>query len=587
MKFAKLASITCIALFAALTLVSTLPAQTQTLTVVHNFTGPPTDGAKPTGGLLFDPAGNLYGVTSNGGITTNGGTVFKLDPNGTESLLHSFAGPTDGDEPRAGLARDAAGNLFGTTFFGGSSIPCPRDQVSLFGCGIVFKLDPVGAETVLYRFGSSVFDGIRPLGRLILDLSGNLFGTTERGGNGGCRIFIGKNLVDVGCGTVFKVDRNGNESILYSFINDGAVPVAGLAQDTSGNLFGTASTGGVMNCASALFGQCGTVFKVDTAGQFSMLYSFQGASTGPDGGTPLSGLLLDASGNLFGTTAFGGTGAGTIFKVTPAGKETLLHSFGPGDGAAFPTAGLVQDAAGNFYGLASGNVFKLDSTGKESVLFTFTGNDNLASGDLVQDAGGNLYGMTASGASGFGAVFKLTTPPDFAVPVFALTPATVAPGSPASATVDLIAVSGFTDTVTFACSVSPSPAQAPQCSAPASATPGTQVTVSVTTTGPSARVTSSSGVTLSYALWLPLLGLVGLGSCFGSKRGNSKRRRIQAMLLGCLLFAGVVFQAACGGGGGGGSHGTPTGAYTITITGTSGAATGSLVRSTSTTLQVQ
>jgi len=587
MKFAKLASITCIALFTALTLVSTLPAQTQTLTVLHNFAGPPADGTTPTGGLLFDPAGNLYGVTSNGG-TTNAGTVFKLDPNGTESLLHSFAGPPgDGWLPTDGLARDTVtGNLYGTTPFGGSAIHCPI-QAILVGCGIVFKLDPSGTETVLHRFGPAASDGARPQGRLIVDSLGNLFGTTEWGGNGGCRIFFGFNhvKVDVGCGTVFKVDANGNESILYNFINDGAFPVAGLAQDTSGNLFGTASTGGVMNCASALFGQCGTVFKVDTAGQFSMLYSFQGASTGPDGGTPLSSLLLDASGNLFGTTAFGGTGAGTIFKVTPAGKETLLHSFGPGDGAAFPTAGLVQDAAGNFYGLASGNVFKLDSTGKESVLFTFTGNDNLASGDLVQDASGNLYGVTTLGANGNGTVFKLTTPPDFAVPAFTLTPATVAPGSPASATLDLIAVSGFTDTVTFACSVSPSPAQAPQCSVPASATPGTQVTVSVTTTGPSARVTSSSGVTLSYALWLPLLGLVGLGSCFGSKRGNSKRRRIQAMLLGCLLFAGVVFQVACGGGGG--SHGTPTGAYTITITGTSGSATGSLVRSTSTTLQVQ
>jgi uncharacterized repeat protein (TIGR03803 family) len=589
MKFAKLASITGIALVTALTQVSTLPAQTQTLTVLHNFAGPPADGTKPTGGLLFDPAGNLYGVTSNGG-TTNSGTVFKLDPNGTESLLHSFAGPTDGSGPAAGLARDAAGNLFGTTFFGGSSIPCPRDQVSGSGCGIVFKLDPVGAETVLYRFGSSVFDGIRPQGRLILDLAGNLFGTTERGGNGRCRIFIGKNLVDVGCGTVFKVDASGNESILYGFstTTDGAVPVAGLTQDTSGNLFGTASTGGAMNCASALFGQCGTVFKVDTAGQFSMLYSFQGASTGPDGGTPLSSLLLDASGNLIGTTNVGGTGApcyvgiscGMIFQVTPAGKETLLHSFGPGGGAAFPTAGLVQDAAGNFYGLASGNVFKLDSSGKESVLFTFTGNDNLASGDLVQDASGNLYGMTPSGASGFGAVFKLTTPPDFAVGAFTLAPATVPAGSSASATLNLIAVSGFNDTVTFGCSVSPQPAQAPQCSI--NATPGTPATITVSTSGPSARVTSNAGVALSYALWLPLLGLVGIG-----KRLGSKHRRIKAMLLSCLLF-GAVFQMACGGGSThGGNPGTPAGAYTITVTGTSSAATGTLVRSTPTMLTVQ
>jgi uncharacterized repeat protein (TIGR03803 family) len=571
-------------------LAATLPPQTQTLTVLHNFTGQPTDGAKPTGGLLFDPAGNLYGVTSNGGAA-NSGTVFKLDPNGTESLLHSFAGPPgDGSLPTDGLARDvASGNLYGTTPFGGSAIQCPI-QASLLGCGIVFKLDPSGTETVLHRFGSNGPDGARPQGRLIVDSLGNLFGTTEWGSHSGCKIFVGTNKVEVGCGTVFKVDASGNESILYSFINatDGAFPVAGLTQDASGNLFGTASTGGVMNC-TALFGKCGTVFKVDTAGQFSMLYSFQGATTGPDGGTPLSSLLLDAAGNLIGTTNVGGTGApcfvgftcGTIFQVTPAGKETLLHSFGPGDGAAMPTAGLVQDAAGNFYGLSTGNVFKLDSTGKESVLFTFTGNDNLASGELVQDAAGNLYGVTPSGTSGFGSVFKLTTPPDFAVPAFTLTPATVSPGSPASSTLDLIAVSGFTDTVTFACSVSPSPAQAPQCSVkPASATPGTPVSVTVSTSGPSARLTSS-GAALSYAVWLPLLGLVGIGSGFGSKQ-----RKIKTMLFSWVLLAGVVFQVACGGGGGGGG-GTPAGAYTITVTGTSGAATGSLVRSTSTPLQVQ
>ena len=570
-------------------LVITLPAQTQTLTVLHNFAGLPADGAKPTGGLLFDPAGNLYGVTSNGGATDSG-TVFKLDPNGTESLLHSFGGPPDGNLPSAGLARDAAGNLYGVTSNGGSSIACPF----LIGCGIVFKLDPAGTETVLHRFGSNGPDGTGPLGRLILDSSLNLFGTTQMGRHAGCKIFIGKNLVDVGCGTVFKVDATGNETIVYSFINatDGAFPRAGLTQDASGNLFGTASTGGVMNC-TALFGKCGTVFKVDTTGLFSMLYSFQGASTGPDGATPLSSLLLDASGNLLGTTNAGGTGTpcsvgfacGTIFQVTPAGKETLLHSFGPGDGAAMPTAGLVQDAAGNFYGLSSGNVFKLDSTGKESVLFTFTGNDNLASGELVQDAAGNLYGTTPNGTSGFGSVFKLTTPPDFAMPAFTLTPATVAPGSPASANLNLIAVSGFTDTVTLACSVSPTPAKAPQCSVPASATPGTQVTVSVTTTGPSANLVSNSGTAFSYALWLPLLGLVGVGSRFGTKQ-----RRIASLLLSCVLLAGVMFQVACGGGSsgtGGGNSGTPAGAYTITMTGTSSAATGSLVRSTSTTLQVQ
>jgi uncharacterized repeat protein (TIGR03803 family) len=560
---------------------TTLPAQTQTLTVLHNFAGQPTDGRNPTGGLLFDPAGNLYGVTSNGGAA-NAGTAFKLDPNGTESVLHSFAG-AEGDFPSAGLARDAAGNLYGVTSNGGTSTPCPF----LIGCGIVFKLDPAGTETVLHRFGSNGPDGTGPMGRLILDNSLNLFGTTQMGGEKGCKIFVGKILTEVGCGTVFKVDATGNETILYRFLNatDGAFPRAGLTQDASGNLFGTASTGGVMNC-TALFSKCGTVFEVDTTGTFSMLYSFQGASTGPDGGNPLSSLLLDAAGNLIGTTSVGGTGApcsvgfacGTIFQVTPAGKEALLHSFVPGDGAAMPTAGLVQDAAGNFYGLSSGNVFKLDSTGKESVLFTFTGNDNLASGELVQDAAGNLYGMTPSGTSGFGTVFKLTTPPDFAVGGITLTPATVNAGGSASAAVDLVPVSGFNDTVTLACSVSPTPAQAPQCSI----STGTPARVTVTTSGPSARVTSPSGVSFSYATWLPLLGLLGIGSRFGSKQ-----RKIKTMLLSCVLFAGVVFQAACGGGGSSGSHGTPTGAYTITITGTSGAATGSLVRSTSTALQVQ
>ena len=566
-------------------LVIILPAQTQTLTVLHNFAGQPTDGRKPTGGLLFDPAGNLYGVTSVGGAGDSG-TVFKLDPNGTESVLHSLGG-ADGSLPSGGLVRDAAGNLYGVTSNGGTSIPCPF----LIGCGIVFKLDPAGTETVLHRFGSNGPDGTGPVGRLILDSSLNLFGTTQMGGEKGCKIFIAKILTDVGCGTVFKVDATGNETILYRFLNatDGAFPVAGLTQDASGNLFGTASTGGVVNC-TALFGKCGTVFGVDTTGTFSMLYSFQGASTGPDGGTPLSSVLLDASGNLIGTTNVGGTaapcsvgiGCGTIFQVTPAGNETLLHSFGPGDGAAMPDAALVQDAAGNFYGLSSGNVFKLDSTGKESVLFTFTGNDSLASGELVQDASGNLYGVTPGGASGFGAVFKLTTPPDFALAAFTLTPATVAPGSPATASLDLIAVSGFDDTVAFSCSVSPQPAQAPQCSV--SAKTGTPATVKVTTSGPSARVTSTSGVFFSYAVWLPLLGLVGIGSRFGSKQ-----RKYKTMLLSYVLFASVVFQVACGGGGGGGGGNsrTPSGTYTITVTGTSSAATGSLVRSRSTPLQVQ
>lgn len=583
MKLAKLTSGAGMMPIIVLALASTLPAQAQTLTVLHNFTNLP-DGARPVGRLLLDPAGNLYGTTPYGG-TIGDGSVFKVDPSGNESIFYSFAGPPDGGDPISGLILDAAGNLYGTTFFGGTSVPCGTDQPSWLGCGTVFKLDPSGTETVLHRFGSNGPDGANPAGPLLLDSSGNLWGTTEGGGNRGCTIPIPPNgrLVDVGCGTVFKLDASGNESILYTFRNgtDGAFPVGGMMQDTAGNLYGTASTGGLANCPSDFFGSCGTVFKIDTAGQFSVFYSFQGP---PDGASPFGVMVQDAAGNLYGTTYYGGTSnAGTIFKLGPTGKETVLYSFMPSgqtQSGAFPF-GVVRDAAGNFYGLARGVVFKLDSTGKESALFTYTDDDDVVSSNLMQDSAGNLYGTTLYGTTGDGTVFKLTTPPDFAVAAFTLTPATVNAGSSASATLNLITVSGFNDTVTFACSVSPQPAQAPQCSV--NATPGTPATVTVSTSGPSARATSNSGVSFSYALWLPLLGLVGIGSL------GSKQRSIKTLLLGCVLCLGVASQVACGGGGGGstGNPGTPAGAYTLTVTGTSGAATGSLVRSTSATLQVQ
>jgi uncharacterized repeat protein (TIGR03803 family) len=483
------------------------------------------------------------------------------------------------------LVGDTAGNLYGTT---SNSYYCQ----SATGCGSVFKLDPSGTLTVLHRFGG-ISDGTNPTGRLALDSAGNLYGTTLTGGGTRCQRYVGTKLVDVGCGTVFKIDASGQESVLHAFvITDGAFPSAGLVQDTSGNLFGTAYQGGLQNCTLSRYG-CGTVFKVDTAATFSVLYSFNGPESGPDGAYPQAGLTLDPVGNLYSTTFAGGSATGcpslaqgencgTIFQLTPAGNETVLYSFKGAAGAAI--SGLVRDAAGNLYGLVGGTIFKLDSTGQKSDLFTFSGADALVSGDLVLDANGNLYGVTARGTSGFGTVFKLTTSPDFAVPAFTLTPARVPPGTPASASLNLTAVSGFTDTVTFTCSVSPRPTLAPQCSvSPGSAGPGTSVTVKVTTTAPSARANSHFGTALSFAVWLPLLGLVGIGKRFGSRQS-----KIKAMLLSCVLVAGLVFQGACGGSSsGGGSSGTPAGAYTITVTGTSSAATGSLVRSTNTTLQVQ
>jgi len=593
MKFARPTFFTAIALIILLALPATLTAQTQTLTVLHTFTGIP-DGERPYGRLLLDPAGILYGTTNIGG-TIGYGSVFKVDASGNESVFHSFAGPPDGSYPLSGVIRDAAGNLYGATDLGGTATQCFNDQPGS-GCGIVFKLDPSGGETVLHRFGSNGPDGYFPAGPLVLDSSGTLWGSTEEGGRQGCKIPMPPNglLVDVGCGTVFKVDASGIESVVHSFEKgDGAWPLGGVVQDQAGNLYGATKTGGLMNCPSAWFGECGTVFKVDTTGQVSMLYSFKGGDGGPDGDIPESSLILDPAGNLYGTTNAGGTvvcapqvlpgiSCGTIFQLTPAGKETVLYSFGGSEVAGFPISGLVRDAAGNFYGMVSGLVIKFDSMGKESVLYTFAGNDIIASGDLVQDAAGNLYGTTYFGPNGKGTVFKLTTPPDFAVAAFTLSPASVPAGGSATASVDLITVSGFNDTVTFACSVSPKPAQAPQCSV--NATSGTPATITVTTSGQSAREPSRSGASsFSYAMWLPLLGLVGIGSRFGSKQ-----RRIKTMMLSCVLCLSVASQVACGGGSSHvGNPGTPAGAYTFTVTGTSGAATGSLVRSTSATLQVQ
>ena len=329
MKLRKRTCIVGAALFTVLALAATLSAQTPTLTVLHTFTG--ADGIGPHGSLLLDQAGNLYGTTMQiQGGTAGLGALFKLDPSGNETVLYIFNGAPDGAFPSTGLVRDTAGNLYGTTVAGGSSATCPFPN----GCGVVFKLDPGGTETVLHRFGSNGSDGTSPTA-LTLDSAGNLYGTTLTGGGTRCQRTIATNLVDVGCGTVFKVDANGQESILHAFgITDGAFPSAGLVQDTAGNLFGTAYQGGLQNCMFSVLG-CGTVFKVDTTGQFSVLYSFQGPEAGPDGAFPQARLALDPAGNLYGTTAAGGSAAGcpslpqqncgTIFQPTPAGKEKVVH----------------------------------------------------------------------------------------------------------------------------------------------------------------------------------------------------------------------------------------------------------------------
>jgi uncharacterized repeat protein (TIGR03803 family) len=368
-------------------------AKAQTFTVLYAFTGG-ADGRAPYAGLILDAEGNLYGTTGGGGAL-RGGTVFKVDTTGRESVLHSF-NRKEGIIPRAGLIRDASGSLYGTaSTFGG---PGCTGQ----GCGTVFKLTSKGKLLVLHHFAGRP-DGQSPYAGLIRDSSGDLYGTTLFGGAG-----------SPGNGTIFKVSKSGTESVSHVFTGrkDGAEPVAGLLPDGKGNFYGTTSRGGFYGEPCEHIG-CGTVFELDDTGKETILYNF----TGVDGNSPQAGLTQDADGNFYGTTELGGaSNHGAVFKLTKAGVETVLYSFtGDTDGGT-PVAGLVRDATGNLYGtteqggVGGGTIFKLDKTGKETVLHTFTGNDGYQPfAGLVQDGQGNFYGTTFSGGTdGYGTVFKIT-----------------------------------------------------------------------------------------------------------------------------------------------------------------------------------
>jgi uncharacterized repeat protein (TIGR03803 family) len=276
----------------------------------------------------------------------------------------------------------------------------------------VFKLNAEGRFTVLHNFLNGM-DGAGPRsGTVILGEQGNLYGTTE---------FGGPSPVNQG-GTVFKIDRNGREAVLYRFKNsdgpDGGAPSGSLVRDAQGNLYGTTTGGGTYDR--------GAVFKVDPAGNETVLYSF---TDGPDGGIPQSGLIRDEQGNLYGTTLSGGGPDyyGTVFKVDPTGAETVLHSFTGSPDGRDPIGGLIRDQEGNLYGTTSsggthsgGTVFKLDSSGKETVLYSFTGaaDGQYPAAGVIRDEKGNLYGTTVFGGtssnpacspngSGCGVVFKL------------------------------------------------------------------------------------------------------------------------------------------------------------------------------------
>jgi uncharacterized repeat protein (TIGR03803 family) len=380
----------------------TLAAQVQAYRgrLLYSFTGT-TDGEGPEASLVRDPAGNLYGATSLGGdpSCTNWqgstcGVVFRVTEAGKGAVLYSFTGTPDGASPLAGVVRDGAGNLYGTTWAGGVS----------GGCGALYEVSK-GNETVLYSFNGT--DGCQPVAGLIRDKAGNLYGTTNDGGPSGF-------------GTVFKLDSSGNETVLHFFSGppDGVAPLAGLVMDDGGNLYGTTWSGGT---------GYGTVFEVDAGGTEKVLYSFAGEA---DGGYPYGSLVRDSKGTLYGTTEYGGpdngtceggdypAGCGTVFKVDATGKESVIYSFNGTPDGFYPLGGLLRDAQGRLYGttfgggdFAVGTVFVVTRTGREKLLHSFRGGAKDGASPyagLIQDAKGSFYGTTyAGGSSNAGTVFKI------------------------------------------------------------------------------------------------------------------------------------------------------------------------------------
>jgi len=372
--------------------------------VVYNFTGM-NDGGNAATALALDKTGNVYGTTVIGG-TYQCGTIFEAKPQSTppwtEAVLYSFTCYGDGKNPHGGVTIDAQGNLDGTTVAGGTGY-CAGD-----GCGVVFQYAS-GSEVVLHAFTGN-HDGFGPGGQVTIDPSGNIYGTTPDGGRSGL-------------GTVYGIAQSGKvwrERVLHAFTggHDGSTGSLGaLLRDSSGNLYGVTETGGALSN--------GTVFRIVPArgakSKLTTLYAFKGT---PDAGSPYGGLVADASGNLYGTTYYGGAnGLGSIFELVKKGNgfsERVLYSFKGGSDGSSSTSTLIFGTAGTLYGTTSagggscdcGTIFSFNTkSGKEKVLHSFGGaNDGMYSYyGLTQEANGKFVGTTvAGGGFGQGTIFEFT-----------------------------------------------------------------------------------------------------------------------------------------------------------------------------------
>jgi len=273
--------------------------------VLYSFGGG-ADGADPAGGHIADESGNLFGTTRGGVNCTEDqsgcGVVFELAASGAYTVLYSFAGRSDGQWPTGNLARDSAGNLYGTTQSGGGSGQCYA------GCGTVFEISANGVESILYAFtGES--DGGEPQAGVTLGAGGVLYGTTSIAGEG----------IE---GTVFMV-KGSTESVVFGFPEgtDGSQPQAGVVLDSSGKLYGATVRGGALNE--------GAIYEENEAGQETLLYSFPSADyVGEPGGPPTGGVVLDAAGNLYGTAGDSYEhDLGWLSKIDPSGSESVLYTF--------------------------------------------------------------------------------------------------------------------------------------------------------------------------------------------------------------------------------------------------------------------
>ncbi|HKD11583.1 MAG TPA: choice-of-anchor tandem repeat GloVer-containing protein [Thermoanaerobaculia bacterium] len=356
------------------------------LTTLHSFAG--ADGANPVANVLQGTDGNFYGTTSAGGANDRG-TVFKMTPAGAITTLENFGDPSTGYEPDASVVQASDGNLYGTTFWGGPG-----------NFGTIFKLTLAGTRTVFHNFTGD--DGSQPWAQLVQASDGKLYGTGSRGGASGW-------------GTAFSLTLGGTYSLLHSFGGaDGVGPrdSALVQRAADGMLYGLTEGGG---------SGYGNAYKMTTSGGVTSLHSFNIT----DGALPSDGLLLASDGNFYGTTSAGGSGTnwnGTVFKMTPAGTVTTLHSFnhapGADDDGGAPMGGLIQASDGKFYGTTrvggantEGNIYRIDSAGNYATIYSFSGSDGSEPyGNLLQLPDGKLYGTTRTGGpSGAGTIFSVDT----------------------------------------------------------------------------------------------------------------------------------------------------------------------------------